>query len=188
MDWSVVTEETLRAQVPAVVSTIETAARTAAATEHEAGLRAARAGGNLEGRAEARAEGATAERARVLGIQERGRLAPGNEEILRAAIDDGTTTPDQVAARILEAEGQRKKDFLAKRREDLKGDDAPKPAANADPQGGGDAPLDPAELAARAEALVDEAAAKGRTLTIVQAMQRVVPLAQRPAPAPERAT
>jgi len=49
-----------------------------------------------------RAEGAKAERERVAGIE--AQSLPGHENLVAEMIADGTTTPDQAARRIIEAE------------------------------------------------------------------------------------
>lgn len=83
-------------------------------------------------RADGMAAGATAERARILGIQ--AHQVAGTEKIVAEMVGDGKTTPDQAAARILgevRAQGPR---ALA----NLKADEPPKVAAGATPAGGGE--------------------------------------------------
>lgn len=70
--------------------------------ELNAAVDKARTEGHAAGRAEGMKAGAEAERARILGIE---KIAPAGHETLVAALKaDGTTTPEQAAMKILEAE------------------------------------------------------------------------------------
>ncbi len=57
-----------------------------------------------EGKAEGRKEGAQAERDRIKAV--RAQSLPGHESLIEAMIEDGTTTGEQAAIRILQAEKQ----------------------------------------------------------------------------------
>lgn len=74
------------------------AVRTYTQAELEAALASARA----EARTAGLAEGATAERGRILGIE--ALAMPGHEKLIADLKADGTTAPDQAAARIIAAE------------------------------------------------------------------------------------
>lgn len=72
--------------------------------DHEAAVTAAREDGFNSGREEGLAAGATAERARILGIE---KIAMAGHEDLAATLKaDGTTTPEQAAMKFLEAEAE----------------------------------------------------------------------------------
>lgn len=75
-------------------------------------------------RGEFSAAAATAERARIQGVLEQGRLMPGHDALVQRMAFDGTSTPEQAAMAIVAAEGQARQ-AAAKAHQD----DAPKPAA-----------------------------------------------------------
>ncbi len=72
---------------------------------------------------------ASAERTRVLGIQAHGKAMPGHEALVAAAIEDGTTTPDQLAGRLVTAAGTKGTTVLVALKSD--GAEGPKPAPSA---------------------------------------------------------
>jgi hypothetical protein len=79
--------------------------------------------------AEAATTAGAAERTRVLGLQAHGRALPGHDALVAAAIDDGRTTPDQLAGRLVTAAGEKGQKVLATLRAD--GAEGPKPAPSA---------------------------------------------------------
>jgi ClpP class serine protease len=79
--------------------------------------------------AEAATTAGPAERTRVLGMQAHGRALPGHDALVEAAIDDGRTTPDQLAGRLVTAAGEKGQKVLATLRAD--GAEGPKPAPSA---------------------------------------------------------
>lgn len=88
--------------------------------------------------AQIRAEAATAERTRILGIEEF--AVEGMEEVIAAAKADPTCTPDMAAGRVLKAQreaasaaGGRRKDYLRAVKNDEEELDAPAASVDAEP-------------------------------------------------------
>ena len=106
------------------------------AADQAAAVAAARTEGETAGKAigleQGRTEGATAERARILGIQ--AHQVPGTEKLVAEMVGDGKTTPDQAAARILGEVRSQGPRALA----NLKADEPAKVGAGASTAGGGD--------------------------------------------------
>lgn len=101
MDWASITAAALREHRPDLVEAIEADAR---------------AGVDVEGAADtARAAGAEAERARILGIEEV--AVAGHEDLVAAAKADGKTTAEQVAVQIITAQKAAGAGYLAARTE-----------------------------------------------------------------------
>lgn len=82
----------------------------------------------LEGADAIRAEGATAERARIQAVREQS--MPGHEALIETLMFDGVTTGEQAAVKVLSAE----KTARGNRLDDLRAD-APEPIPNADAPG-----------------------------------------------------
>lgn len=133
---------------------VHEAAGTVSRSDHEAAVAAAREEGRTSGFAAGRAEGlnegqaggspgeqeiaasraagAAAERTRILGIQ--AHQLPGTEALVAEMVADGTTTPDQAAARILgEVKAQGPRALQA-----LKADEPRRTGSGATAAGGGD--------------------------------------------------
>jgi len=116
------------------------------------------------------AEGATAERARLLGIEERAAGLHGAAELVATMKADGKTTPAEAADRLLAAEKAKKAKVAA----DLEASD-PKTPAQA-PAPSGDTPAvvkDPRALARAIEALQDSEAKAGRLISTAEAARRI---------------
>lgn len=97
MDWESLTLAALREHRPDLITATEAAATAAAATAQ----------------AEAVAAAATAERGRILGIEEID--AGGHEDLVAAAKADGKTTPADLALAIMKAEKKAGATLLAGR-------------------------------------------------------------------------
>lgn len=123
---------------------------------HAAILAEGHAAGMLEGQT----AGATAERARILGIE--ANAIPGHDVLVAELKADGKTTPDQAAGRILAAE----RSVIQGRADALRGDAPPPAAAAAAPAA--EASAEDASKVAQAQAL---AAKEG--IDIVTALKRV---------------
>lgn len=96
------------------------------------------------------AEGATAERARILGIQ--ALAIPGHEALVAALVEDGHTTAAEAAVQILQAEKK-----ANKTRADNMAADAPAPAPfAAAPEGGAGEPAAEASIEERAQSAWDK--------------------------------
>lgn len=76
---------------------------------------------------------ATAERTRVLGIQAHGASIKGHDKLVADAIADGKSTPDQVAGRLVAAEGAKGTAVLAALETDGTKGPTPAPSAAAPP-------------------------------------------------------
>lgn len=117
-----------------------------------------------EGHATGLAEGASAERERILGIQ--AHSMAGVEKLVADMAADGKTTPDQAAARILGAQ----REALAKQAASLH-TDAPAPVPPST-EAASDKPK-AADLAAEAKKLVAEAEARGERLSFAAALTKL---------------
>lgn len=87
----------------------------------KAGLDQGKVEGIALGKTEGKAEGATAERERISGIKKiagLSALSPDVAKAIEAAIEDGQTTPEQAAVKILEAHNA----ALAKKNESFRTD------------------------------------------------------------------
>src|SRR3990167_1709284 len=73
-----------------------------ASVDVEAIAKDARAQGVTEGVVQGKTEGATAERARIKGVQDHS--MPGHEKLINTLAFDGVTSPDAAAAQVGEAE------------------------------------------------------------------------------------
>lgn len=120
------------------------------------------------GRAKGISEGATAERARIQGIEKL--TLAGHETLIAAFKADGKTTPEQAAIAVLQAEQQR----TAKAKADLK-EDAPLPvtsgAEGAD--AGSKTEPDPVAVANKAKVYIAEQAKAGNKVSVVDAVAHV---------------
>ncbi|WP_420994108.1 S49 family peptidase [Cupriavidus sp. 30B13] len=138
---SITTRDELAAESPALLQEIESAARAAG-----------------------EAAGATAERARILGIEAHAMV--GHEALIASLKADGKTTPDQAAAQVLGAH----RAALAKQASGQAAEAPPPLPASVDASAGGkkDAPTK-AQIAARAAELRREAEANGGSLSYAAA-------------------
>lgn len=121
--------------------------------------------------ADARAEGAAAELARVTAID--ALATPGCEAMITGFKADGKTTAEQAAVQILNAVNAKRASVLA----DLKTDAAEVTVAGASAPAGeakAEKSIDPHEVSTRARALIEAAAAKGETLDTLTAVERVM--------------
>jgi hypothetical protein len=88
------------------LAAVHAAADAISRTDHDAAVQNARAEGRAEGetagRAAGRTEGASAERARILGIE--ANALPGHEQLVATMKADASVTADMAAGRILAAE------------------------------------------------------------------------------------
>lgn len=109
--------------------------------------------------ADARAEGAEAERQRIAGIQ--AHAVAGHEALIAEMIADGETTPDQAGARLLTAVREEGTTALADRTTALEGSGVGGVAPDPSAQGavGDDAPSSDAPIEERAKAEWDKDAA-----------------------------
>lgn len=118
----------------------------------------------------ARAEGAKAERERILAIE--ANVMPGHEKLIAEMKADGNTTGPEAAQRILAAE-KAKREQVAK---DLVAD-ATNPAQASEGTGSTESTkrsVDPKEVAKAAEAYVAEQAKAGRRVSYAEAVKHVM--------------
>lgn len=132
---SITTREELAAEAPELLNTIEAAASAA---------------------------GASAERARILGVE--AHSMPGHEKLIASLKADGKTTPDQAAAAVLAAH----RGALAAQASAIAAD-APAALPAALPEAEPAAKPTASAIAARAGDLVAQAAGKGQTLSYAEA-------------------
>jgi capsid assembly protease len=118
-----------------------------------------------------RAEGASAERARIQGVLANG--MPGHEALVEGLAFDGKTTPDAAAAAVLRAERsareKQRADLAADAGRPLAQQPAPEPAAEQPP-----APKaqDPVRIGLRAREIREAALARGESMTATDAARR----------------
>lgn len=114
----------------------------------------------------ARKEGAAAETARVSAVFDQ--AMPGHEALVKTLALDGTTSGEQAAVKVLAAERSAGSDYL---------DSAGKTPANKVKEvaggQGGKTTVNSKSVAIEAQALVDEAAANGRRLSMSAAVRQV---------------
>jgi hypothetical protein len=118
--------------------------------------------------AAARQESATNERARILAVQNTN--MPGHEKLVAEMVNDGKTTGNEAAARVLAAE----KSKIIQVGADLAAD-APKPApaAPADNAAAQESAPDSKQLAKQAQAYIDAEAKEGRKVSYATAVRHV---------------
>ena len=143
-------------QVVAALDKVEQAVAASMQTKHAAEL--------AEVRAEAIEAGAKAERERIAAIE--AAALPGHEALVAQMKADGTSAAD-AALKILAAE----KNKLAQMNKNLHAD-APDPAPVSEPGNAAPSP-DYKELARRAAEYVDAEAAKGKTISYTEAVEKV---------------
>lgn len=121
--------------------------------------------------ADARAEGAAAELARVTEID--ALATPGCEQLIAGFKADGKTTPAQAAVKILGAVNAKRDAALAALRSDAS---AVQVASAEAPAGSGkaDKAINTHDVSTRARALIDAAEARGETLDVLTAVDRVM--------------
>lgn len=146
--------EALKAQHPDAFNAIVDQGREEASTGHAEAIDAARK------------EGATAETARVKAVFDQ--TMPGHEALVQTLALDGETSGEQAAVKVLAAERAAGAGYL---------ETAASTAANnveevADSQGG-KTKVNSKSVAAEAQALVDEAAASGRRLSMSAAVRQL---------------
>jgi signal peptide peptidase SppA len=124
----------------------------------------ARQDGHKEGHAAGIAEGATAERGRILGIQAHG--VPGAEKLVADFVADGKTTPDQAGAKIL----AHLKEVGPRALADLRSE---QPPALGNAPAGGDKDLTAADASKAIKAEMDQAEKDGQPISFAEAGARV---------------
>ena len=125
---------------------------------------------NPEAAAVLRAEGAAAETQRVNDV--RAQLVPGHEALIEELASDGHTTGDEAARAIVKAERQVRASQAQERVSEAVAPlpDAPAPEGLEAKEQEPAPEINPHELAARAREIVDEAQAKGRSISLPNAV------------------
>jgi signal peptide peptidase SppA len=120
----------------------------------------------------ARTESATAERARVQGVLAINAKMPGHETLVNTLAFDGTTTPEQALAKVVDADVEKRKGKSADLRADAP---APVPAAAApaaEPKAD-ETQEDPHAIAHKASTYIAEQAKLGNTVSAAAAVAHV---------------